>query len=221
MHDTDLNSNVRNWPRCEKFEIFRASEFLSAPEKIRNTVGVYMILLQGADKMLERVGLPQTDLLTPWSLINHQHVYTGLSVAISSRALLHLRGTVQDSAVRETLLALQFGHEILWDGRDVDLDVWERRLNRWLAANALVAFRVCDDARKAEKDLIGRLPSPFNTDKNRNSPHVPFLAEKRHQFRQHLEATGKVRHRDVKSPSKWLLDATANHLAGLQSRQST
>jgi hypothetical protein len=190
---------------------------------VRDTMGVYMILILGADAILARAGFSESHLLTPWSHQNYQHVYTGESIGIRSRLRLHLCGTVRDSPVRELLLAYQFSDAALWPVSDENLDKLESRLNKWLLENALIAFRVGGYVRDVEKDFIQRLPSTLNTKGNSDSPFLPLLKKKRKAFRDYLKATGQVRHCTVKPCSAWLVGSTAHHLLGdpSQSIQST
>jgi hypothetical protein len=220
----DLNDDAKHWLRRERFRFFTASDFLGEAAQVRNTVGVYVIFLRNISTLLSRVGFPETRELTKWSLKDCQHVYTGLSVAMRSRAITHLRGDVRDSGVRQNLLALQFCDSILWDKDDLILPVWENRLSEWLVTNALVGFRVCEavgEVQKIEAELIQRLPSPFNTEGKRTSPLVAILSQKRETFRQHLVTTQLLPRRQPRRPLQWLLGPTANHLAGEQSKQST
>ena len=182
-------------------------------------MGVYMLFLLDADQILSRAGLSETSVLIPWSVSGHQHVYTGEGVAMRSRALLHLCGTIRDSSVREFLLSLQFAKGVLWSASNETLFAMEDRLTKWLVENSYVAFRSCGYVGDVEKDLIRRMPSPFNTTHNSKSPFLPRLRAERQKLREHLEATEQKHHRVTMSPSAWLL--RANHLAGLASSQST
>jgi hypothetical protein len=178
------------------------------------TMGVYMILLADADKLFDRAGSPDTDQLAQWSILQHQHVYTGESVAMRSRTLLHLGGTFRDSGVREFLLALQYTHGLLWSSRGERVSEWELHLTEWLSDNAWVAFRACSYVRDVEKGLVKRMPSPFNIRGNSKSNLMRHLRAERDKFRQHVKETGQFPHRAAKSRSAWLVGHTANHLAG-------
>ncbi|HEX4160256.1 MAG TPA: hypothetical protein VHY79_17460 [Rhizomicrobium sp.] len=224
MNYDDLNDDAKHWLRRERFKFFTAGSFLGAATQVRNTVGVYVIFLRNISTLLSRAQLPDTHELRKWSLRDCQHVYTGLSVAMRSRAVTHLCGDVRDSGVRQNLLALQFCDSLLWDKDDLNLPVWEGRLSEWLVINALVGFRICEavgEVQKIEAELIQKLPSPFNTEGNRTSSLVASLSQKRESFRQHLITTQMLHRRRPKRPLQWLLGATANHLAGEQSEHST
>src|SRR6185437_2402948 len=217
----DPNDDWRHWLRQDRFKIYSSRELMEGPERVRNAVGAYVILLRDAVGLLERVGLPETKQIACWTLGDHQHVYTGVSAAIRSRVLLHVCGTIHDSAVRETLLSLQFSHQILWPDLDVAISKWEERLTDWLVDNSYVAFRIDDRPSKIESQLIDRLPSPFNTEGNERSPFLPLLDEKRAQFRAFVKATGHKRPAQYLTPSQRLVGAAETHWAGWQSRHST
>lgn len=207
LHSQDLNDDHKHWLRREKFRIFTAMDFLGDPSRVRNCIGVYAILIRNAGALLSKAGLPDMGV-SRWYLRDHHHVYTGSSTAMRSRALQHLAGAVSDSAVRESLLALQYRGELLWPGNECQLPAWEAQLTAWLSKNAFVAFRPCEwEVYKVERDLIERLPSPFNTEGNRCSALIPPLADLRAQFRQHLKATGQTPTALAQSPSEWLLGA--------------
>jgi hypothetical protein len=202
------------WLEREGFAVLHAREFTPVPERVRDTMGVYMILISGVDELLSRAGLPLPVDLTNWSVSGHQHIYTGESVGMRSRALLHLCGTARDSVVRETLLALQHHNQGIWPEGIEKLDGLEARLTAWLGDNALVAFRACDYVRDVERDLIARMPSPFNTRDNRKNALAPYLKALRKQFRSHLKATDQIRHRSAQPRSAWLVDRARDHLLG-------
>lgn len=221
MHNLDLNDDHKHWLRRERFRIFTATEFLRNPTQVRNCIGVYAILIRNADALLSCAGLPDIGV-SRWYLLDHQHVYTGSSIAMRSRALHHIAGTITDSAVRDSLLALQYRNEVLWTGKECRLSTWESQLTEWLSNNAFVAFRPCEwEVYKVERDLIERLPSPFNTDGNRESRIIAPLAEIRAQFHDHLNTTGQTPQRSAQSPSEWLMGATTTQVEGLVSKQAT
>jgi len=208
-----------SWLKDEGFQGLSAKHLLVNPQAVRDTMGVYMIFLLDADKILSCAGPSETNILIPWSVSGHRHVYTGEGAAMRSRALLHLCGTIRDSSVREFLLSLQFSKNVLWPASSETLFAMERRLTGWLIENSYVAFRACGYVGDVEKDLIRRMPSPFNIAHNSKSPFLPSLKAERQKFRDHLETTRQKHYRVPMPPSAWLL--RANHLAGLASSQST
>ena len=203
-----------NWLTREGFSYLPAVQFLKQPEQVRDTMGVYMIFIAGLCDLLARVGLPISGDLATWTIGLHVHAYTGESVAIRSRVLLHLRGTVRDSGVRESLLSFQFSHGALWRSDSNRRTRLEERLNQWLAERAMVAFQPCSYIRDVERSLIGRMPSPLNTSSNTDRAMRHALTASRKRFRDHLRATGQYPHRRNNAPSAWLVEGTANHLAG-------
>jgi hypothetical protein len=211
MCSRELNSD---WLLREGFTALPAARFLSAPEQVRDTMGVYMVLLRGIVDFLAGSGLPNVDALLPWSVQDYVHCYTGESVAMRSRALLHLCGTVRDSAVREFLLALQVADEAIWPGSDENLIEMEAKLSKWLSMNALVAFRPCGYVQDVEKDLIVRMPSPFNIRGNVTNPLARALKAKRNTLRAHLRETGQLHHREPRPPSAWLVGQTMKYFCG-------
>lgn len=222
MLNPALNDDSKHWLRREKFKMYTAYEFMREPAQVRNAVGVYVILLRNIADILTSAQLPVGNDLIRWNLLDYQHVYTGLSTAMRSRALLHLCGTVQDSAVRENLLAIQLSSEALWQGREMNLTTCEDKLTDWLVDNTIVGFQVNDEPHITEKNLIERLPSPFNTTHNRGNTLVSALMERRVQFQRHLKETGQVQSSPMaQSASQWLVNEAANHLAGWQSRHLT
>ncbi len=225
MKIDDLNDDHRHWLRRERFKLMRATDLLSNPEQVRNTVGVYIFLIAGLDRVLRRAGFPeQEQALVKWSFGEYRHAYTGRSAAMRSRAIHHLAGEVRDSGVRQNLLALQFCYGVLWEPCELVLDHWETRLTHWILENSIVAFRPCErvgEVALVEAQLIARLPSPFNTEGNRSSPLTEPLAQMRAQFWAHVRASGQLRPRKPLMASKWLLESTRTHLPGLPSRHMT
>ena len=201
------------------------NDFLANPGQIRNTVGVYVFFLRDLSKLFTRAGVSPGASLSGFSVDGCEHAYTGRSVAMRSRALLHLCGSLQDSAMREGLLALHLSGTALWESdNNAELSVWEEKLTEWLAQNTIVGFRLCErvgEVTKVEQNLIARLPSPFNTEYNRDSPFVVALSGSRAVLRTKLQNAGQLPHRKAKRPSEWLLGATSRHLAGLPPRHST
>lgn len=195
-----------------------ALDFLFHPELVCNGLGVYAILLKDADSLLNRAGLSNVADISRWSLKGHQHVYTGMSVAVRSRLLWHLCGNVWNSSVREALLSIQFVDCALWGECDFDLKDQEERLTEWLEDRVIVGFRIDDDAAELESSLIGRYPSPFNSKGNRQTDLVLELGKKRVLLRDHLRATGKVARPAPMTPSQWLLSARS-HKEGLLLKQ--
>jgi hypothetical protein len=211
MRDSKL---TRSWAESSGFRVLSAREFLRAPEQVRDTMGVYMILLSRAGEILSRAGLRDIAGLAAWTVSGHQHVYTGESIGVRSRVLTHLVGTVRDSAVREILLALQFSNAALWSYENENLEDLEAKLTDWLSVNAMVAFRACNYVRDVERDLISRMPSPFNTKDNRKNTLAPHFKALRLGLRSHLQATGQFRHRERRPRAGWLIGRTRDHLAG-------
>jgi hypothetical protein len=81
----------------EGFSMLSAQEFLSNPDIVRDTVGVYAILVQNAESVLCRAGLPHSNILPVWVVDSYDHIYTGESVGIRSRLLHHLIGSIRES----------------------------------------------------------------------------------------------------------------------------
>jgi hypothetical protein len=208
-----------NWLGDEGFQAISAKHLLAEPHAVCDTMGVYMIFLRGADKILSCAGMLGTNILIPWAVSGHQHVYTGKSSgAMRSRALHHLCGTIRDSSVREFLLSMQFSERVLWASGDDTLVAMERRLTNWLVENAWVAFRACGHVSDVEEELIRRMPSPFNVTHNSKCPFHPSLKAEREKLRSHLRVTHQKHHRVSMMPSAWLV--RTNHLGGVPS-QST
>src|SRR5665213_1954563 len=84
-----IASEDEKWIGRAGFFGIEANTFLQKPETIRDTVGVYMIFIANIHEILRRAGLPETEKLLPWSFGDFHHVYTGESVAMRSRAILH------------------------------------------------------------------------------------------------------------------------------------
>lgn len=220
MLNPALNNDNKHWLRRERFTLYTAEDFLRKPDQVRNAVGVYVILIRHAQDLLLRCRLPVSGNLARWSVLDYQHVYTGLSAAMRSRVILHLCGTARDSAVRENLLALQYSDQILW--ADCYMPTWEDGLTAWLTQNAVVGFQVNDEPHVTEQALIERLPSPFNTIHKERDAFVTAITERREQYRQHLRAAGQVQPRaPASSASQWLVREAENHLFGWQSKHLT
>lgn len=202
--------------RKERFALLPALDFLFEPERVRNGLGVYVLLLKNADGLLLRAGLHDVADMRQWSIQGHQHVYTGMSTAVRSRLLWHLCGNIWNSSVREALLSIQFTDTALWEERPFDLDDWEKRLTTWFEDNIIVGYRIADDAAELEASLIGRYPSPFNTAGNRRSSLVAALGKKRELLRGHLAARGKVALPANMTPAQWLLSPKSHREGELQ-----
>ena len=221
MLDPILNKDSKHWLRRDRFSLYTAREFLREPSQVRNAVGVYVILLRNAADVFSRAHLPSATSVAQWNLLDYHHVYTGLSTAMRSRATLHICGVTLESAVRESLLALQFSDKAIWEG-DVPLTAWEDQLTDWLAENAVVGFKLTDEPHTTEKALIERLPSPFNTAHNLRSSMTQAIAQRRELYRMHLQEMGYAQHRSrAASASQWLVKEAESHLLGWQSRQIT
>lgn len=210
--------NANGWLDDLGFQVVSAKDLLSFPRVMRDTLGVYMILLSAADKLFTAAGISGAETLRSWSAGNYQLVYIGEGVGVRSRAMQHLAGTIRDSSAREFLLSLQFVSSVLWPAGSYSLAEMEQRLTSFLIENTNVAFRYGGYVRDAEKELIQRTASPFNTAGNLMSPLLSQLKVVRKQFREHLRATGQRHHREPMPASAWLL--RANHFAG-SSTQST
>ena len=203
-----------DWLTREGFSALSALHFLKQPEQICDTMGVYMIFIAGLCDLLAGAGISALDDLTNWSIEDYAHAYTGQSAAMRSRVLLHLRGSIRDSGVRETLLSLQFSHGVLWKDDDRALTRLEGRLSRWLSEHAVVAFRACSYVRDVERDLIHRMPSPLNVTDNSNRTMRSAITASRRRFRDHLRAVHQYPQRSARVPSAWLVENAMNHLAG-------
>ena len=108
LSNEDLNGDMSSCLRKERFRMMPAMDFLFEPERVRNGLGVYVILLKDADQILKRSCPSDVSEIRRWSLRGYQHVYTGMSAAVRSRLLWHLCGDNWNSSVREALLAMQF-----------------------------------------------------------------------------------------------------------------
>jgi hypothetical protein len=201
-----------NWLSDMGFQTVRARDLLARPLAIRNTLGVYMVLISAADKIFSDAGISGAEVLRSWRVDNYQLVYIGEGVAMRSRAMQHISGTIRDSSAREFLLSIQHASRALWCDEETTLIEMERRLSSFLIANAYIAFRSGGFVRDIEKDLIKRTGSPFNVTGNSKSAILPQLKVLREKFRGHLRATVQRHHRAAMPPSAWLL--RANHFAG-------
>jgi hypothetical protein len=203
-----------DWIEREGFVAISAEHLLERPAEIRDAMGVYMIFLRNVGSIFARSSISRIERISSWSVGDHQHCYTGESVAIRSRAILHLCGSVRDSGVREILLALQHADNAIWPDRDENLNVLEMKLTGWLTENAIVAFRPCSYVRDVERDLISRMPSPLNLRGNTKSLFASALKAKRDNFRAHLKTTGQIPQSEPMTRSERLAGRTTNHLAG-------
>jgi len=207
-----MTINANGWLDDLDFQIVSAKDLLASPRAMRDTLGVYMILLSAADQIFTCAGLSGAEALRSWNVGNHQLVYIGEGIGVRSRAMQHLTGTIRDSSARELLLSLQFSSQVLWPEGSSSLIEMEQRLTSFLIENTYFAFRYGGYVKDAERELIQRTASPFNTAGNAKSPLLAQLKVLRDQFRAHLRATGQRHHRAAMPASAWLL--RTNHLAG-------
>jgi hypothetical protein len=207
-----MTISANGWLDDLGFQIVSGKDLLISPKVMRDTLGVYMIFLSAADQVFTAAGLSGAEALRSWSVGDFQLVYIGEGIGVRSRAMQHLAGTIRDSSVRESLLSLQFLSSVLWPEGSSSLTELEQRLTSFLIENTYIAFRYGGYVRDAERELIQRTASPFNTVGNSGSPLHSQLKVLRKRFREHLRATGQRHHRASMPASAWL--SRANHFAG-------
>jgi hypothetical protein len=193
------------WLHEEGFNLVAARDLVSAPEQVRNRMGVYLILIKDVVALFNRAELSYSDSVSQWSVDGYQQVYVGEGVSVRSRAMFHLQGDLGNSAVREFLLALQFIKGAVWGASNTERrEEAEARLDEWLLHNTAIAFQHCAFAGDVERDLIRRLPSPFNVRHNERTPLLSSLIDARDGYRRHLKVTDQRPPRLLKQPSAWL-----------------
>jgi hypothetical protein len=101
--------------------------------------------------------------------------------SLRSRIQYHYRGNAEGSTLRRTLgilLTEDSGYPLRRVGSGKRMTLThdgERWLNRWLEANALVAWLEDEEPWRLEEKFLGEMSCPLNLDKNRNHPFHPRL----------------------------------------------
>ena len=156
---------------------------LSSNSPLPRTSGLYVWLFREAPPVV------LTDACIEWNAA--KLLYIGISPnklskpkstqSLRSRIQYHLRGNAEGSTLRRTLgilLAEESGYPLrrVGSGKRMTLTQdGERWLNRWLEANALVAWLEDEEPWLLEEKLLGEMSCPLNLDKNRNHPFHPRL----------------------------------------------
>lgn len=148
----------------EGFHLVLARDFVPTPSQVIDTVGVYAILVKGADRKLCLMGYDELLDGKLWRINEYAHIYTGESYGVASRAMEHMTGTRLASNFRDTLLALEDSSGVSWSDVSKDSATVSREtiLSDWLFYNALLAFKPCNFVGEVERKILARSPSPLN-----------------------------------------------------------
>lgn len=173
--------------KTDQFTVMTVADLLGDPQAVPDQPGVYAVLLDGGERLLDDLGLPrQPGDRLPWQEVGCDHVYTGEAGGIRSRLLDHLVGDVERSNLRQSLLSLRWSLASLDAGSPAgNLENMEADLTRMFQDRGVVAFRTCPLPGEVEAHLLGVYRSPLNV--QRADPPVEVtrhLRRVRKTFRQ-------------------------------------
>jgi hypothetical protein len=160
------------------------SRFTKNPELLPAHSGVYMIFLKGGRKILQTCCYYESATSIPLRKWGRDHVYTGSSIDLRFRLLVHSTSNVRNSNFRQTLLSLEQTCRAISRSNTPYCSVkGEETLTRWLSANASVAVEETNawDQVKREKELLMMCASPFNIAYRRSDDFAKKLSEWRQQ----------------------------------------
>ncbi|CAH2407926.1 GIY-YIG nuclease family protein [Mesorhizobium escarrei] len=169
---------------AEGFKLITASLFARYPNRVPEAPGVYAILVQGGDHILDRSnynGLRPGP--PPWRLASYVHLYTGESYDLRWRIREHLDGCSVASGFKLSLMALQYEYNAIWPDSDELIGQMHSKLGQFLRTNALVAYKRTECIQDVEADLIRRSGSPLNDRGRKRDDFSRTLSKLRTKFR--------------------------------------
>lgn len=171
----------------EDWTFLSADAFLSDPEAVPNGTGVYALFTRDEAQLLSASGYVEKDDLPLWLHDGASHIYTGETYGIRGRLLEHLTGSVRESPLRETLLAVQFALGLVQRAPAEDeRALVEGNLSDWMRQNIVIGFKSCGYVRDMERIILSATASPMNLVRPTPSEFTKALHEHRRGFREQV-----------------------------------
>lgn len=171
----------------EDWTFLSADAFLSDPEAVPNGTGVYALFTRDEAQLLSASGYVEKDDLPLWLHDGASHIYTGETYGIRGRLLEHLTGSVRESTLRETLLAVQFALGLVQRAPAEDeRALVEGNLSDWMRQNIVIGFKSCGYVRDMERIILSATASPMNLVRPNPSEFTKALHEHRRGFREQV-----------------------------------
>lgn len=181
----------------EGFTFISINDFLDDPKQVPDGPGVYALFMTRPQELLPQAFLGASASQT-WQVEHYTHMYTGESYGLRSRILQHVGGTIQDSNLRETLLALLYANGSL----TLDMEPAqqqqqaEQELNAMLKEQCLLGFKSCGYCRDVERNILNAVDSPLNVARSNPSMTTQMLKAVRAQFRSEVSGAWASQSRD-------------------------
>lgn len=174
----------------EEWTFLSADTFLAKPDAVPNGPGVYALFARDETGLLAASGFVEQPGLPLWVDDGASHIYTGETYGIRGRLLEHLAGTVRASALRETLLAVQF--DLGWlppAPAQEQRALLEGHLTGWLRENVVIGFKSCGYVRDMERIILSATASPMNLVRPNANDYTKGLHRRRRRFRDEVVST--------------------------------
>ena len=170
---------VTNEPKsCSAgFSFVTGSVFEEHRQRIPNCPGVYVVFFRDYHPILFDSGYRVSDYGAPWTIGPFAHHYTGETWGLRDRLNSHLFGTIRDSNLRKTILAIQASCGALGGAPNLSegLAASECWLSHSLVQHSLIGFKECDYVLDVEAELLRGTPSPLNVKGRSSHPYAQEL----------------------------------------------
>lgn len=166
------------------FEFVSADDVMNDPKRIPLGPGVYALFLRNGERLLSLAGYFPDPQLPFWNHGDWRNLYIGESYGLRGRILDHLTSGLDDSPLRESIIAT---HWFAASGDLGDLknrQLTEEALTERLRRDVVIGYKECGYHKTVEHEMLKRTAAPFNIRDRAPTPFSRLLAQLRSRFRE-------------------------------------
>lgn len=163
-----------------RFTILPTEAFSKRRGLVPAEAGVYLILSEGAQGILENCGVPPLARRNLTEIAGRGVLYVGSSTNMRARLAMHIAGSRRSSDFRLSLFALHHMHRCLGIRQFKPLELPEAELTAWIADETYIGYFPTKSHRLAEDEIIKSWATICNSVQGR---FLTYLVHARDQLR--------------------------------------